>query len=140
DARFFVEQVRPVLTNQCLNCHGGKFKKSGLDLSTREGLVRGGDTGPAIVPGKAKESLLYKLIMHAQDPHMPAKADKLPDETIARIARWIDAGAPYDAPLTLTRQASAPESQPAAVQAPQHWAFKAPMRRSPPPVKKSDWV
>ena len=56
------------------------------------------DSG-VIEPGKASESHLYPVIAHAEEPHMPNKATKLPDETIARIARWIDLGAPYDRPL-----------------------------------------
>lgn len=140
EVALFVEQIKPVLTSQCLSCHGGERKKGGLDLSTHDSLVKGGDTGPAIVPGNARESLLYKLITHSQDPHMPAKAPKLPDETIARIAKWIDAGAPYDAPLTAGKQAAIAASQPAAVQASQHWAFKPVVRHNEPAVKQKSWV
>lgn len=136
----FVQQIKPVLISQCFNCHGGQHKKGGLDLSTHDQLVKGGDTGPAIVPGKSKESLLFKLITHSQDPHMPAKAPKLPDETIERIAKWIDSGAPYDGPLTLGKQAAAPSSQPTAAQVPQHWAFKPVVRHDAPAVKQKSWV
>ena len=51
------------------------------------------------MPGNAKESLLYKLVSHAREPHMPFQGKKLPDETILHIAAWIDNGAPYDEPL-----------------------------------------
>ncbi len=132
---FFQQQVRPVLESQCFTCHGGKFKKSGMDLTTRDSLLHGGDSGPAIVAGNAESSLLYKLITHSQDPHMPAKADKLPDATIANIAKWINAGAPYDKPLTLTapgKQADAADSKPPTTN---HWAFKAPRRPAVPAVK-----
>src|SRR5687767_9746880 len=67
-----------ILQNRCLECHGGKSTRSGFDLSTREGLLRGGDSGqPAVAPGKAVESLLYRKITHAEDPGMPYKRDKL---------------------------------------------------------------
>ena len=60
-----------VLEQRCLGCHTGKYKKSGLDLSTRDLAIRGGDRGPAIVPGKSKESLLMRVASHAAEPHMP---------------------------------------------------------------------
>src|SRR5215470_1949305 len=70
-------QVRPILEGQCVECHGGKATKHGLDLTTREGLLHGGDGGPAIVPGKSSESLLYRRIIHADEPGMPYKREKL---------------------------------------------------------------
>ena len=61
-------------------------------------MLRGGDSGPAIVPGQAKDSLLYKLVAREQEPAMPYKADKLSEQLIARFADWINAGAPFDKP------------------------------------------
>ena len=90
----FKAKVRPVLVKQCLDCHGGKAKKGGLDLSDRKPLV---DSG--VLEGGGKESRLAALIRHEDDPHMPQKAAKLPDAIIADITRWIDLGAPYDRPL-----------------------------------------
>ena len=95
----FRKDVRTLLTDHCVKCHGGASTKAEFDLTTREGLLRGGAEGPAVVPGKARESFLYQLIAHAEEPRMPLKAKKLPDEAIARIGAWIDAGAPYDGPL-----------------------------------------
>src|SRR5262245_52165545 len=65
-ARLFVDHIRPVL-EQCQVCHKPGQKNGGLDLSTREGLLRGGDSGPAVVPGNAGGSLLYKLVAHQQE-------------------------------------------------------------------------
>jgi len=96
----FKKHVRPVLTERCLNCHGGNFTESELDLSTRAKLLIGGKEGPAIVPGKAAESLVIKLITHARLPAMPYEETKLPDDVIGRFAEWINLGAPYDGPLT----------------------------------------
>jgi hypothetical protein len=76
-------------------CHGGKATKSGLDLTTRAGLLRGGDSGPAIVSGESKKSRLYLRLTHAEKPGMPYKRERLPDAQIAVLAAWIDAGAPY---------------------------------------------
>src|SRR5438105_3516121 len=91
----FKKHVRPVLVQRCVRCHGGKEVESQFDLTEREGLLRGGKAGPAILVGKSKESLLYQLITHAREPHMPFESKKLPDDTIASIAAWIDNGAPY---------------------------------------------
>ena len=62
----FKKHVKPVLMQKCLRCHGGKEVEAEFDLSDRDELLRGGNKGPAIVAGKAKESLLYKLISHAK--------------------------------------------------------------------------
>jgi len=95
----FKNQVQPILAKSCVRCHGGKKTEGELDLCEREGLLRGGGRGPAVLPGNAKDSLLYKLITHARDPHMPRSSSKLSEEAINQIALWIDLGAPYDKPL-----------------------------------------
>src|SRR4051812_18148884 len=81
--KLFVDKVRPLFVESCFKCHGGEKIKGGLDISTRAGLLHPGDEGPAIIPGNAKGSRLYKLITRAEEPYMPAKADKLPDAAIA---------------------------------------------------------
>ena len=94
--KLYTEQIRPVLERQCQSCHQGATRQGGLDVSTREGLLQGGGRGPAVVPGNSKDSLLYKLITHGEQPHMPLRAGKLPAETAALIALWIDLGARDD--------------------------------------------
>src|SRR5207244_13134898 len=98
-------QGKPVLVENCIRCHGGRATlEAELDLTDRDSLVKGGQSGPAIVPGKANESLLVKLISHARAPHMPRKASKLPDAVITHIANWIDLVAPYDTPLVVGKR------------------------------------
>ena len=127
----FVRYVRPLLESQCLSCHGaGQVKRSGFDLSTREGLLRGGENGPAVVPGKAGESALYKRVKHDLQPGMPFQGAKISDELIARIGDWINAGAPYDGPLDLK----------AARRVSNHWAYQLPKRPPVPGVKNRAWV
>jgi mono/diheme cytochrome c family protein len=133
----FTEQVRPLLETRCLMCHGGdKTVRSGLNLSTREGLIAGGDNGPAVIPGDARNSALYKRLRHELQPGMPFQMEKVPDTVIARVADWINAGAPYDAPLKL----SAKGGQAVPLPGSDHWAFKVPKRPSLPVVKSSTWV
>src|ERR1700737_1135880 len=91
--------ARAILEKRCLGCHAGQFKKSGLDLSRRDLAIRGGDRGPAIVPGNSKESLLFKVASHITEPHMPLQAAKLSDADLSAIADWIDKGAPYEEPI-----------------------------------------
>jgi mono/diheme cytochrome c family protein len=95
----FNADVREILNQHCVKCHGGEKTKGSFDLTTREGLLHPGDEGPNVVPGKSGASRLMKLVRHEDDPSMPAKADKLPDDAITKLAIWIDAGAPYDKPL-----------------------------------------
>src|SRR5260221_9341301 len=106
----FNSDVAALLTDHCVKCHGGeKGTKGALDLTTRELALKGGDTGPAFVPGKSAESLLVQSIRHEdKDLQMPKKEDKLPDDVIAKIAQWVDLGAPYGKPLVAGESARGP--------------------------------
>src|ERR1051326_2864786 len=95
----FKQHVRPILAETCLKCHGGKSTEAGLDLSDREPLLKGGDSGPAILVGQGKDSLLVKLLRHEKEPKMPKGSARLPEETVKQFIAWIDSGAPYDKPL-----------------------------------------
>ncbi len=95
----FKTNVRGLLTTHCLKCHGGEKTEGELDLATREGLMKGGESGAAVVLGKPAESRLIKLLRHEDEPTMPAEADKLPEAAIEQISAWITAGAAYDASL-----------------------------------------
>jgi mono/diheme cytochrome c family protein len=131
----FKEKVRPALVRHCVVCHGGKSTKGDLDLSDRKPLV---DSG--VLEGGGKESRLAVLIRHAEEPHMPQKAPKLPDATIADIVRWIDLGAPYDRPLV---DRAAVVARPAAGQTEQarnFWSFRPLAGSKPPPVRDEAWV
>lgn len=92
--RFFEAKIRPVLIEHCLQCHGEKKQNGGLRLDHKSALLKGGVSGPAIVPGKARESLLLQALRH-EDPElkMPAKAPKLSDAVLADFEKWIDQGA-----------------------------------------------
>lgn len=85
-----------ILRKECVNCHTEAKRKGGLLIDSRESLLQGGDTDVAIVPGKAKESLLVELLYPDVEMHMPPKGQLDPRE-IAAIEKWIDAGAPWDA-------------------------------------------
>ena len=80
--------------------HGGGKTRGGLDLASRETLLKGGDSGAVVVPGKARQSKLYRLAARLDEPHMPPEGNKpLDARQLAELARWIDLGAAYDRPL-----------------------------------------
>ena len=80
----------------CLTCHNDEKKKGGLRLTSRENALKGGETGPALVPRKADKSLLAQFVRPDSDPHMPPKK-QLSEMDIATLRRWIDSGAKWDA-------------------------------------------
>ena len=123
----FKAKVRPALVQHCLDCHGGKATKGGLDLSDRKPLV---DSG--VLEGGGKESRLAALIRHEDEPHMPQKAPKLPDATIADIVRWIDLGAPYDRPLVDRAAVAARPAAGHAEPSKNFWSFRPLAAVSPP--------
>lgn len=131
--KLFKEQVRGILTQHCLECHGGKSIKGDFDLSSREALLESGMIGET-----AEESYMYSLITHAEEPHMPFKAAKLPENQIAAIARWIEFGAPFDKPLAEPKQ-----GPPLAMQVSdsdrQFWSFLPLRTVAPPKVANEQW-
>jgi len=92
----FQKDVAPLLAEKCAGCHGGSTKMSDLALDTREDALKGGKHGPALVPGKATESLLYRKITGLDQPQMPF-GGRLSDSEIAVFRAWIDQGAVWDA-------------------------------------------
>jgi hypothetical protein len=136
----FQKHVRPVFIQQCLKCHGGETTEGELEITDRDRLLRGGDHGPAIVPGDPKKSLLYRMVAHEKKPAMPYKEAKLSAEVIGQVAAWIENGAPYDAPLIARKDASAWTEKKVAPEARQHWAFQPLRRVVPPAVRDGKWA
>lgn len=94
---FFEQKIRPVLVEQCYSCHSEDAKKlrGDLLLDSREGIARGGASGPVLNREKPKESLLLQSIRHDEDvAAMPPKGAKLSAEVIADFERWVQLGAP----------------------------------------------
>jgi hypothetical protein len=138
---FFESKIRPVLADKCYGCHsveaeGRKKLKGALYLDSKEGTLKGGDEGPAVVPGDLDKSLLIKAIRyHDDDLAMPPKA-KMPDPVIADFETWVRMGAPD--PRT---GAQAPKAGAAiAEQSKTHWSFQAVQAVQPPAVKQAKWA
>jgi mono/diheme cytochrome c family protein len=129
---FFEKHVRPVLVENCYNCHSPgaeKGVKGGLLLDTRAGLLKGGENGPVIVAGDPEKSRLIQAVRyHDENLQMPPKGKKLTDEQIENLTAWVKMGAPD--PRTAEAQNSKLKAQNA-----EHWAFKAVKEPPLPPVK-----
>ncbi|MBN9121404.1 MAG: PSD1 domain-containing protein [Planctomycetes bacterium] len=94
DNDYFEKRVRPVLVQHCVSCHGEKKQKGELRLDAKAGFVKGGESGPAVVPGKPDESRLVKAVRYDDDTKMPPKG-KLADAEIAVLTEWVKGGAPW---------------------------------------------
>ncbi len=134
---FFEKKIRPVLVQHCYKCHSAEAAKlkGGLRLDTREATRKGGDTGPAVVPGEPDKSLLLKAVRY-EDLEMPPKS-RLPEAVVADIETWIKNGAadPRDGD---TKTAAVPSTIDIAA-GKQFWSFQPPRRYDPPPVRAADW-
>ena len=133
--QFFENHIRPVLSESCYKCHSQQAEKvkGGLLLDTREGLLKGGDTGPAIVPGDPEKSLLIKAIRYTDsDLQMPPKGNKLPDTTIADLEKWVKMGAPDPRAATGAQKNWADAGK-------KHWAWQPLKDPAVPVVSDASW-
>jgi mono/diheme cytochrome c family protein len=131
DLQFFETHIRPVLAERCYKCHSRDADKikGGLMLDTREGMLHGGDTGPAVVPGKPEDSLILDAISYKDaDLQMPPKGDKLSDQEVSDITDWIRRGA-FD-PRSLVVKGSSADYGGVGKD---HWSF-LPVKDSPVPA------
>ena len=133
DLEFFENKVRPVLVEHCYSCHAGKKERGGLKVDSLAALLKGGDTGPALVPGKPEQSLLIKAVRHHGDLKMPPKG-KLPEAVAANLAKWIERGAA--APDVKTSDAVKGIDWTAART---FWSFQPVRRPALPAVKNTAW-
>ncbi len=93
--KFFENEVRPLLSSRCYECHGEKKQKGGLRMDHIAHIKAGGEAGPAVVPGNLDKSLIIEAIRYKNsDLEMPPK-DKLPDKEIAVLEKWVKLGAPW---------------------------------------------
>ncbi len=134
---FFEKEIRPLLIEHCLTCHDAKKAKGGLRLTSRADMLKGGDLGPAVVPGKPKESLLIQVLQYgnAADLRMPPKG-KLPDAAIAKLTKWVADGAVWPDVGAGTDTAKAFKI---TDEQRQFWAFQPVTNPAAPAVKVAEW-
>ncbi len=134
---FFETKIRPVLAKNCYACHA-TTRMGGLDVSSREGLLKGGEIGPAIVPGRPEDSLLLQSVTHSHERlKMPLGLPRLTDEQISNLADWIKAGAEW--PRTA---ASIPKKTNFTITAEQRgfWSFQPVRKPKIPAVRHAAWA
>jgi hypothetical protein len=134
---FFEKKIRPVLIEKCYSCHSADAKKlkAGLRLDTREGTLKGGETGAAsVIPGDPDRSLLIKAIRYGKDDElkMPPK-ERLPANVVADFEAWVKRGAPDP---RSTGEVKGVDLSKARL----HWSFQAPKDHPLPAVRQKDWV
>ena len=136
DIAFFESKVRPLLIEHCLECHATDTKqKGGLVLDSRAGWQNGGDSGPAVVPGKVEKSRLIEAVRYTNpNLEMPPKA-KLPASEIAVLEQWVAAGAHDPRETATVAKKAGPDSEAAR----NHWAWQPLKEAKLPAVSEASW-
>ena len=139
DIEYFEKKIRPLLASRCYSCHSNQAKivQGGLKLDSVGGLLTGGDTGPALVPGKPDESLLVAAIRYEKDAdvQMPPKG-RLPDQEIAELTEWVKRGAPFPGD---TNPPPRPNREIDFQAAKQFWSFRPAEKRALPETTLPKW-
>ena len=134
----FERDIVPILKNHCWSCHGLQGRKGGLDLRRRFTMLRGGDSGPAIVPGKPKDSLLMEVITDGLMP--PAERTRLNAEEVNLFRRWILEGAAIGGKTEAPLPKKITETRRSDADARLHWAFQPVRPASFPQVADRNWL
>ncbi len=128
----FKRDIEPIFAASCNQCHGAKKAAGQLRLDVKAAAMKGGISGPAILPGKSKESrLLARILGEGGEARMPMGGDPLNDEQIELIRKWIDQGAVWPDASQISNLKS---------EIPQHWAYMKPAQSAQPQVKTQAWV
>jgi mono/diheme cytochrome c family protein len=137
---FFENKIRPILVKNCYPCHSSSAPKlkGGLSLEYHETILKGGENGPAIVPGNPESSLLIKAVRYGDpDLQMPPKGKKLSDEQIADLVAWVKMGAPD---TRILAKGGAAGGGVWSKERRDHWAFKPIKNQAVPAVQDTNWV
>ncbi|WP_051670124.1 PSD1 and planctomycete cytochrome C domain-containing protein [Bryobacter aggregatus] len=133
----FELKIRPLLANRCFGCHS-TAPLGGLTMTSRNGLLKGGKTGPAVIPGNPGDSLLIQAIEHTNDKmKMPMGQGKMPDAEIAVLKQWIKDGAFWPEAATPTITTSKYLITP---QQRKFWAWQPLANPTPPPTQNTTWA
>lgn len=132
---FFEQEIRPVLLEKCQKCHGPIKQESGLRVDSREALLKGGESGPAVVPGQPGEGTLLKALSHQHDVKMPPSG-KLPPSTLVAMRQWVEKGAPWAS----NSSSAAPTRTSAIILSDRkHWAFQPIRVTEPARTGRTSW-
>lgn len=127
----FARDIEPVLRQRCFACHGSATQMSGLRLDDRAAVLKGGNGGPVVVPGKSAESRLIRLVSGLEEKKvMPPSGARLTSAQIALLRDWVDQGVKWSSGATTG----------APVAKPQHWSFRPIERPQPPRTRTEGWA
>ena len=132
---FFEKEVRPIFVEHCHKCHGPDEQEGGLRLDARSSILKGGDTGPAIAPGKPDESELILAISYDPDGYQMPPDGKLPDELIATLTKWVEIGAPWPDEEAIESAGDEFNLEERA----EYWSFQPLSHPLPPQTQDADW-
>ena len=136
--KFFENEIRPLLAAKCFECHGEKKQKAGLRLDGHADILKGGETGPALLPGKPEESLMIEAVRYTnEDLQMPPK-ERLAPEQVALLEKWIELGAPW--PAEPARKTVERDQFGFSAEDRQYWVFQPLARLAPPVLPGSAWA
>jgi mono/diheme cytochrome c family protein len=138
DVEFFEKRVRPLLVQHCYECHSAKAKtlQGGLRLDSAHGVQRGGDSGPVVVTGQPRQSLLIDAIEYDVDSFQMPPQGKLSDRDIATLAEWVKRGALFPrSEETSPRQAAGIDIEAGR----RFWSFQPVTRQPLPAVQDTSW-
>ncbi len=134
DQEYFEAKIRPILVDYCYSCHGDGATKGSLDLSTKNGSLEGGSSGPGIVPNDPGKSWVIKRIKDLGDPMPPPGKDEVPEALISELESWIRRGAPD--PRT-GKSAGVIKNEQDKEKARNHWAFQ---KVKPPTIPSAEVI
>lgn len=135
--RLYEKDVLPVLKANCYECHATSKPKGGLSLASRNAILQGGDSGPAVDLKKIDDSLLLKAVRQDGDLKMPPKG-KLSAKDLDMLSRWVSAGLPMPAGGAVVKKE--PKGGVVTEEAKRYWAYQPVKRPTPPAVKNATWV
>ncbi|MEW4564437.1 DUF1553 domain-containing protein [Bremerella sp. JC770] len=141
-AEFFEAKVRPLLIDRCTGCHtGDEFSESPLAFTSRRELLRGAEFGPAVIPGKANESLLIQAVQwnHKALKMPPDEGDRLTRLEIEDLRKWVDDGAYWPPGEEGEPDETSAETMPKEHVESDHWAFQPRSRPELPEAQDADW-
>lgn len=138
-AKFFETQVQPILQSNCLRCHNEEKAKGELRLDSREAILKGGASGPAVKLDKPADSLLLKVLDYTGDVQMPP-AGKLPKSQIDVLTRWVEMGLPFSEKKEGAHAAAKHSTTEVNEETKKFWSFQPVSRPAVPVVKNAKWV
>ncbi len=125
----FVRDIKPLFAQHCLKCHDGVKKKGQFRIDSRPAAMKGGISGPVILPGKGAGSLMVQLLLSKdEEERMPKNAPALGAAQVELVRRWIDQGADW------------PDAASAGDAKIRHWAYQKPVKAEPPRVTNTQWA